>query len=127
MKRVLIRTAAIGIFLMTSNKLLWAEEAPAPGVSSSASAAQKIYIDPVTGQKGVPPPMAIAPAPTNRVGTSSEGLAETPVTTKAGGFKVHLGGRFQATITATNRADGKVGVRCASDTEQLTAKPATHR
>ncbi len=87
------------------------------------SPGRKIYIDPATGQKAPAPavaaPSANLPAVTNRTSTSSEGLIETPVTEKAGGFKVHLNGRFHANLTVTNRPDGKVITRCVSGPEEL--------
>jgi hypothetical protein len=92
--------------------------------SSPQQPAQRIYIDPATGRPGVPPPgQVLQPAITNRFSTSSEGLKEVPVTEKPGGFKVHLGGRFQSTITASNSPNGKTALHCAEDVKPSNAKP----
>src|SRR5436190_23834583 len=87
-----------------------------PAADSPQNPAQKIYVDPATGQRSTPPPTQLpTSAATNRLSTSSEGLKEVPVTEKPGGFKVHLGGRFQSTLTASNSPDGKPAVRCVEN------------
>jgi len=122
MKKVFMQSAAVCFLLIPLYCLLHAENlspSSKPNNSSLAVATEKkIYIDPGTGQRTAPPAAAVAPAATNRVSTSSEGLAELPITTKPGGFKVHLNGRFQATMTATNTASGKAEIRCFTEAEK---------
>src|SRR6185295_18094708 len=93
---------------------LAAESSPASaGVQSST---RKISIDPVTGRKTSPSIAVPGPTihPTNQLSTSSAGLIETPVTEKPGGFKVHLDGRFHATLLVTNHPNGKAATQCIS-------------
>ena len=122
MKKVLMQGAAACFLLIAFHCGLHAEN-PSPSSKqhnspSPVATEKKIYVDPVTGQRTAPPAGTVVPAATNRVSTSSEGLAEVPVTTKPGGFKVHLGGRFQATITATNTASGKLETRCVTEPQK---------
>src|SRR6185436_7285056 len=108
MKRILLCLASFAVALFSAS----ADEV---STRSNTAPAQKIYIDPATGRKTAPPPPqlpTLPPAATNRLSTSSQGLKEVPVTEKPGGFKVHLGGRFQSTLTVSNSADGKVTTRC---------------
>jgi hypothetical protein len=119
MKKVIF--CAVGIcWILTALKLVIAAETPkTPSSVITEQTGRKVYIDPATGQRGAPPTLpALPPAVTNRVSTSSEGLKELPVNAKPGGFKVHLGGRFQSTLTATSTATGSAAVQCAQHTEQ---------
>jgi hypothetical protein len=92
--------------------------------AAQPNSAQRIYVDPATGRPSTPPrEQAQQPASTNRVSTSSEGLKEVPVTERPGGFKVHLQGRFQSTITASNSPNGKAALHCAEDIKPANRKP----
>ncbi len=89
----------------------WAEPQGAPGM--------RVYIDPETGQFGVPPPEAAPPEAgpeaalqLQSLSTPSEELVEVPGTTDAGGFTVELNGQFQMDLTVTPDADGKISIRC---------------
>ncbi len=100
----------------------------APLVQSSArppqaetSAGRKVHIDPATG-KIVEPPLRVPgqlppplPPVDGRHSTSTEGLKMTPVTTRAGGVKVNLQGRFRHNVEVVTGADGKPASRCRAD------------
>ncbi len=82
----------------------------------------RVYIDPETGEFGVPPPEAAPPEAGpdaalqfKSLGTSSEELVEVPGTTEAGGFTIELNGQFQRDLTVTPDADGKLSIGCAQD------------
>jgi hypothetical protein len=99
--KMLIHIICVLLFAIPTASLL-AQSRTTPPIDTPTS---KIYIDPVTRKRGVPPPGTAPILPsglTNRVSTSSDGLKETPITTKAGGYKVHVGGRFQAALSVTN-------------------------
>ena len=76
------------------------------------SPGMRAYIDPVTGELGVPPvweaPSPEALAPGAAFSTSSEGLVETPSPVPGGGVMMRLQGRFRSPSTATLDADGKM-------------------
>lgn len=76
------------------------------------SPGMRAYIDPVTGEFGVPPPgEAPSPealAPGAAYSTSDEGLVETPSPVPGGGVMIDLQGRFRGPLTATLDADGKM-------------------
>jgi len=136
MKILFISSAGISCLLIaaiwcSAGENVVAADAPARtgGVSGktasdSESSARKIYIDPATGQKTPPPadqvqPPIVLPGVTSRTSTTSEGLIETPVTEKPGGFKVHLNGKFHANVTVTNCADGKAAAQCVAGPEEI--------
>ncbi len=86
-------------------------EKPAP---PAAEAAAKIHVDPATGQvvspksdpdaaRGVAATSAAQPLPPLHV---------EKVTTKAGGKKVNLQGRYMMEMAATASPDGKVAATC---------------
>lgn len=101
-----------------------AAEKPAPPAAESAV---KIHVDPATGQIVSPksdPDAAKAPV----AATAAERL--TPlrvekVTTKAGGKKVNLQGRYMMEMTASVAPDGKVAARCDTPHEPGPAAAAT--
>ncbi len=79
----------------------------------------RVWIDPETGEFGVPPPEAAPPEAGpeaalqfKSLGTPSEELVEVPGTTEAGGFTLELNGQFQSPLSVTRDADGKISLRC---------------
>lgn len=86
-----------------------------------ANAGRKVFVDPITGKTVPPPPQApgvVLPLPADHaLSTSGEGLREVPVTTRGGGVKVHLQGRFRSTVKATVGSDGKLTTRCVTEPE----------
>jgi hypothetical protein len=87
-----------------------AEKSAAP----AAEAAMKIFIDPATGQVVGPkssPAEAGSVSATTAAG-SAQPLRVEKVTTKAGGKKVNLQGRFMMEMAATAGSDGRVVQSC---------------
>ncbi len=77
----------------------------------------RVYIDPETGEFGVPPPEAgpEAALQLQSLSTPSEELVEVPGTTPAGGFTLELNGQFQRDLIVTRDADGKISTRCLDE------------
>ncbi len=79
--------------------------------SAQGSPGLRAYVDPVTGEFGVPPSWAArrveALAPGPAYSTSHEGLVETPSPVPGGGVMVDLQGRFRNPMTAMLDADGR--------------------
>jgi hypothetical protein len=75
----------------------------------------RIYRDPQTGERGVPPAGTPSARELESLGeafsTSSQGLVETPSPVPGGGVKVDLHGRFRSPLVATHRADGKCSIQ----------------
>ena len=89
-------------------------EAPRP--TPAAEAAMKIHVDPATGQVIAPKSSPDAARPTTAA-ASAEAFPPTrveKVTTKAGGKKVALHGRFMMEMTAKVGPDGKVTHDCVA-------------
>jgi len=83
----------------------------------AGSAGMRIYRDPATGEFTTPPPgAAILPPASRALGTSAEGLVETPGTGAAGGVTIDLGGRFRSAVSATADDAGAVTTHCRPET-----------
>ena len=84
-------------------------------------AGRKVFIDPDTGKIIPRPPqapaVALTPEEQNALSTSSEGLREEPGTSRGGGMKVDLQGRFRSRVIATVADDGQVSTRCQTGSE----------
>jgi hypothetical protein len=91
-------------------------EKPAP---PAAEAAVKIHVDPATGQ--IVSPKSDPDAATGVSATSTAqalpALHVEKVTTKAGGKKVNLQGRYMMEMAATVGPDGKVAATCDTPRE----------
>lgn len=94
-------------------------KAPEKPAALAAESAMKIFVDPATGQ-------VVSPKsdPGSARGVSAAAAAENAqplrveqVTTKAGGKKVNLQGRFMMEMAATAGPDGKVAHTCDSTHE----------
>ena len=87
-----------------------AEKPAAP----AAEAAMRIHVDPVTGQIVSPKsdPGAARGVSATAASESAQPLPVEKVTTKAGGWKVNLQGRFMMEMAATAGPDGKVAHIC---------------
>ena len=84
---------------------------PAP----AASAASRVYRDPVTGEFTAPPPETEAPsAPvSNREAVSIETMPTMQeLAIEGGGTLIHLQGRFRSYMSATKDSEGKITVHC---------------
>ena len=79
--------------------------------AQQGSSGLRVYIDPLTGEFGVPPQLEAPYA--HAYSTSQEGLVETPSPVPGGGVMVDLQGRFLSPLTATVGADGKIKMRHA--------------
>ncbi len=103
-------------------------EAPRP--APAAEAAMKIHVDPATGQV-VAPKSAPDTARPATAAASAEAFPPTrveKVTTKAGGKKVALHGRFMMEMTAKVGPDGKVTHTCVPiEEEAAKTAPAKER
>ena len=88
----------------------------------ASSARREVYLDPVTGQFGAPPPGTKRPAPVlspeeeNALSSSSEGLVQTPLMGPRGGVKIDLQGRFRSEVVATISAQSNLSIRCGPGT-----------
>lgn len=85
----------------------------------AAEAAMKIHVDPATGQVVSPKSdPGAARSATSAVATeAAQPLRVERVTTKAGGKKVNLQGRFMMEMAASATADGKVSSTCNATEE----------
>jgi hypothetical protein len=108
--------AASGMAADTHVQGSTAPESSASADGSAGSAGMRIYRDPATGEFTSPPPGVGMPRATRALGTSTEGLVETPGTSDAGGVTIDLRGRFQSALSATMDATGAITTRCHSDT-----------
>lgn len=115
--------AALIVFPLTASETKGtAGEKPA---APAAEAAMKIHVDPATGQVVSPksdPGAARSATPAAATETAQPFRVEK-VTTKAGGKKVNLQGRFMMEMAATATADGKVSSTCNA-TEEAGPKAA---
>lgn len=101
--------------LTQANTHQWPEKSTGP----SGQAGRRVHIDPTTGRIGAGPPSvpAIAAGGANALSTSGEGLPETPGTTRGGGIKIDVQGRFRNVVVATLGQDGKLTTRCLSEAD----------
>ncbi len=92
-----------------------AEPQDANPAAPQGAAGMRVYMDPETGEFGVPPPDAgpEAALQLQPLSTPSEELVEVWGTTEAGGFTVELNGQFQKFLTVAPDTDGKISIRCA--------------
>ncbi len=96
-------------------------------VRPKESPGMRAYLDPVTGEFGVPPSWEeealgteALVAPGAPASTSDAGLVETPSPVPGGGVMVDLQGRFQSPLVATIGTDGKMTMRhlpCVQDSD----------
>lgn len=90
--------------------------------TTAATAGRKVFIDPNTGKIIPRPPqvpaVALTPEDQNALSTSSQGLREEAGTTRGGGVKVHLQGRFRSTVVATVADNGQITTRCQTGSEE---------
>lgn len=113
--------AALVSFPVTATE----KKSEAPRPAPAAEAAMKIHVDPATGQV-VAPKSAPETARPATAAASAEAFPPTrveKVTTKAGGKKVALHGRFMMELTAKVGPDGKVTHDCEA-VEEAPAKAA---
>jgi hypothetical protein len=92
-----------------------------------ASAGRKVFVDPITGeivpQPGQRPAMPLPPQAENAQSTSGDGLRETPGTTRGGGVKINLQGRFRSSAVAAVGPDGKLTTRCVAQPDSQSSEP----
>ncbi len=114
-------TAVRACIVLASLVLVAAAIADEPARARAVAAGQRapdraaglrIHRNPVTGVLEAQP-TADSVLPASSLGTSSEGLVETPGTSPAGGITVDLKGRFRSTVSATADATGRVKTGCA--------------
>ena len=87
------------------------EKAADKPAAPASEAAMKIHVDPATGQVVVPKSDPGATKSAMAAGSAAP-LKVERVTTKAGGKKVNLQGRFMMEMAATAGPDGKVVQSC---------------
>ena len=112
LSRLAIALAAlIALPLLAGETKEKAAEKPA---APAAEAAMKVFVDPATGQIVSPKsdPGAAKAASAAMSAERAQPLRVEKVTTKAGGKKVNLQGRFMMEMTATASPDGKVSQSC---------------
>lgn len=80
--------------------------------AQSGKAGIRAYIDPQTGELGVPPPGTALPPSVEAAGRRTANLPEVPSMGPAGGVMVNTTGRVAADVMATTDASGKTTVRC---------------
>ncbi len=110
------------LLALSLHSLSTAEPQDANPAVPQGAAGMRVWIDPETGEFGVPPPEAAPPEALpeaalqfQSLSSPSEELVEVPGTTEAGGFTVELNGQFQRDLTVTPDADGKISIRCVDD------------
>ncbi len=127
--RLVVASLFLTGLLALSSQWLSAAEPQSPSeplAGPSASPAMQVYLDPETGEFGVPPPELEASSKpkgstkkaalkSQSLSTAPEELVEVPGTTEAGGFTVELNGQFQSFLTVTPDADGKISIRCGDE------------
>ncbi len=124
-------TAALVLAALVSFPAAAAErknDAPRPAPASEAG--MKIHVDPATGQVVAPKsdPAAARKATAAAPAESFPPAKVEKVTTKAGGIKVALHGRFMMETTATVGPDGKVVQACeALEESRPAAAPEKER
>jgi hypothetical protein len=77
-----------------------------------AAGAQRAWLDPETGQLGVPPPEEAEAGPADGAGAAAAPLVIEPGRTEAGGVMVNLRGRPLYELKATLQPDGRVETDC---------------
>lgn len=88
----------------------------------AGSSASRVYVDPVTGQIGAPPPEVggtqrqLSPEEQSSLSTSGADLVPTPLPGPGGGVKVDLQGRFRSQTVATIDGQSKLSIQCTSET-----------
>jgi len=86
----------------------------------AGSAASRVYVDPVTGQIGAPPPEVggvqrqLSLDEQSALSTSSADLVQTHLSGPAGGVKVDLQGRFRSQTVATIDGQSNLSIQCTS-------------
>ncbi len=104
------------LLALSLHSLSAAEPQDANPAAPQGTAGMRVYIDPETGEFGVPPEAGPEAAlQFQSLSAPSEELVEVPGTTEAGGFTVDLKGQFQRFLTVTPDADGKISIRCADE------------
>lgn len=82
--------------------------------AGTESEAQRVYIDPETGEFTTPPEREVATARKQALpaasSTSHQGLEEKPSPVEGGGTMVDLEGRFRTPLTATTDNNGKIKI-----------------
>ena len=109
---------AVGVCVLTSPVVTFAEPGSAPATKAGASAdaaapgraGSWIHVDPQTGKRVARPAVSAAIAADPAFSTSHQGLVEQPA--PGGGMMLNLQGRFRSAATATVGADGKAHVEC---------------
>ena len=91
--------------------------------AGAESEAQRVYIDPETGEFTNPPEQEAATASKQALpaasSTSHQGLEEKPSPVEGGGTMVDLKGRFRSPLTATTDSNGKIKIEHqASDNKE---------
>ncbi len=88
-------------------------EGPADsGATQSGQAGIRAYIDPQTGELGVPPPGRVAPPSVQAAGRRLSNLVEAASTGSAGGVMINTKGRVAADVVATTDPNGKATMQC---------------
>lgn len=86
------------------------------------SSASRVYVDPVTGQIGAPPPVVggtqrqLSPEEQSSLSTSAADLVPIPLPGPGGGVKIDLQGRFRSQTVATIDGQSKLSIQCTSET-----------
>lgn len=103
------------------------EKAAGKSAAPSTAAAMKVFVDPATGQ------VTSNPDPASRASLAAAPTAERPalkvekVTTRAGGKKVRLDGRFTMEMTATTTPDGRATITCTDAPKPPASGSEEHR
>lgn len=109
---------AVGVCVLTSPIVAFAEPGSAPATKAAASAdaaapgraGSWINVDPQTGQRIPAPTGGVAIPASPAFSTSHQGLVEEPA--PGGGMMIDLQGRFRSAASATVGADGTAHVDC---------------
>jgi hypothetical protein len=111
------RVGVIGLAAVTGVTLMAVHPAPGDGPADgsarqSRQAGIRAYIDPQTGELGVPPPGTTTPPSVRAAGRRLTNIVEVPSTGSAGGVMINTKGRMAANVVATTDPNGKATVQC---------------
>jgi hypothetical protein len=111
------RVGVIGLAAVIGATLMAVRPAPGDGpadggATQSRQAGIRAYIDPQTGELGVPPPGTTTPPSVRAAGRRLTNIAEVPGTGSAGGVMINTRGRMAANVVATTDPSGKAAVQC---------------
>ena len=119
-RMAVVSLAAVVGVTVAAMRLWGARDAPESGRWQSGRTGVRAYIDPETGELGVPPAGTAAPS-VRATSRRLANLVEVPSTGAAGGVMINMKGHLAADVVATADAGGKTTVQCLPHTADASA------